>query len=740
MQHTPLGSLSPVSRTRHMRRLIADWDARRSPKKAPRASRGQTLLIFVLTFTALIGFMGLAIDSVRVYDLYARMQRAAEAGALAGVIYMPQNYTTNLTTAPGDNAVCRAWQEIYKNSFGTGCTPGTMPTATPCPTPPSSVEIAVCNDQTGQHPHHLSVTITEPINVLFLSALNVGPLTISATATADFTPPLSLALDPSNPGGTGTWGTFGSCSGASGSCTGTGPREWGGNINGPAELKEQGDPFVTCEEGNSHLQTPDAGALSYSAYPYTTYTGLLTNHALYAQSIGTPPSNCTSALASPVASVSAYQTANPDKSLLPFSGAIYNDGTSSPPTHTGYAYYVSVTAANSSIYVWNAPYVPQSPVTCNGRTQSFDTFFAQCAGAGIGGAYASYPGSDYATKGLADPKMYFTVTYSIYSLPNGPADPYSANYVGSFTALPYANANGCTYDLLPSAKYGISGSGQCVTTPACYNTWCPIGNQVGDANGAPLPITLQPGDYRVMVVAASYYDQGFDLGWGSHIYSLEVCPQAPTSQPCSNSTNPAGQIVAWTAMDALFLFPGNGGGASQATEFPLGVFSSSLAGRTIDVSVYDMGDLYGTNGNTIKGSSAFAIVPNLPGQKDPCTEPLSALQTANYDTTANVVYTGSGATSTFSYPPWEVGITGGDGAGLVSNVVSSANAYPGLITMQNGDRAFNGLWLDEYVTFPSTYTTALPWTICAWAPQTNDSDVVGIVASALGQSPVHLVQ
>ena len=97
---------APVpSRARHMRRLMAAADARRSSRKVRQASRGQTLLIFVLTFTSLLGVMGLAIDTVRVYDLYARMQRAAEAGALAGVIYMPNNYTTNLSNPPGDNAV-----------------------------------------------------------------------------------------------------------------------------------------------------------------------------------------------------------------------------------------------------------------------------------------------------------------------------------------------------------------------------------------------------------------------------------------------------------------------------------------------------------------------------------------------------------------------------------------------------------------------------------------------------------
>jgi Flp pilus assembly protein TadG len=83
------------------------------------ASRGQSLVIFALSLTALIAILGLAIDTVRIYDLYARMQRAAEGAALAGVLYMPSNYATAYTS-PGDgnSAVSRALQEAVKNGFG----------------------------------------------------------------------------------------------------------------------------------------------------------------------------------------------------------------------------------------------------------------------------------------------------------------------------------------------------------------------------------------------------------------------------------------------------------------------------------------------------------------------------------------------------------------------------------------------------------------------------------------------
>src|SRR5260370_35424318 len=55
--------------------------------------RGQTLIIFALSLTVLLGLAGLAVDATRAYDLYARRARAPEAGALAGVLDMPNNYS-----------------------------------------------------------------------------------------------------------------------------------------------------------------------------------------------------------------------------------------------------------------------------------------------------------------------------------------------------------------------------------------------------------------------------------------------------------------------------------------------------------------------------------------------------------------------------------------------------------------------------------------------------------------------
>jgi putative Flp pilus-assembly TadE/G-like protein len=703
---------------RAMERVITRAARKPSPATKWRA-RGQTLIIFVLLFTALVGFMGLAIDSVRVYDLYARMQRAAEAGALAGVIYMPDHYLTNILQTPYDNAVCRALQETAKNQFGTYCDPIIQPKNlnTLCPSPPSSVEVAVC--PVPGLIHDLRVYVTESINVIFLSALGVGPITLTASAQAEYIPPVDVALDPgSATGGTGSWGTFGECSGASSACTGNGTRNWAGNINGPGELKEQGDPLVTCEEGPSGLNpantygTIDTNAAS--SLPYTTYVGMKTNHP---QTAGAVPPSCT----------------NPDAANV-FTGPLYKGSSTLVP---GYAYYVRVPdctsspgCGNENLWVWNAPFSPSATSSCNGRSggnsqASYDTFYySNCTGSSSS-PYTTYPGTSCGASSAVpnnnpytcvDGNLFFSVTYSIYSI-SSTADP-AGTLKASFTAWPYeVNDHGCNYWQPPStaAPYNVPVPGNCLSSSNCVIKWCPVNDQIGDALAPTPSITLAPGQYRVMVTASDYGSPANrNLGFGGHAFSFKLCPASvilqtdvPTCTPTSNSV-----VTGWTLSDALFAFPGNGTGSSQITEYPLGYVGQEFAGRTLDIQFYDMGDLSGTN-TSAKGSTVYAVSPPTTAT-DPCTVTTSQLNAAGYSSTA------------FTFP---------------YNQRTNTTAFKSLTGLQgsnNGDLIYNGLWTDIQVAVPSSYKGGA-WTVCALAPQTNDGDVLGLKVEALGSSPVHLV-
>lgn len=699
LRHGAARALAP-SRARHVRRLAMEMAARRSARPRRRTSRGQTLIIFVLAFTVLIGFMGLAIDTVRIYDLYARMQRAAEAGALAGVIYMPTNYTTNLSTSPGDDAVCRAWQETFKNSFGSGCTAGSTIGVNYCPTPVSATEVAVC--PVGNDPHKLAVSITESINVIFLSALNVGPINLTVTAIAQYLPPVQIASDPSGQGGTGSWGTFGECNGASASCTGS-VRNWAGNINGPGELKEQGDPLVSCEEGPS-TGSADPTA-NQSPEPYTTYTGLPTNHPQNGLASNREPTGCT----------------NPDTANV-FSGASVLGG-----THSGYAFYANMENATqpAAVWVWNAPFNPSAPKSCNGRqggqgqTTSYDIYYQYNCSGNSGLPYKYYPGTSCSGSdpySCTDPNLMFNITYSIYQVDL--ANPSAGTLKATFVAYPLMTSGCGNGGYLLETSLAMGTIGGCVSTN-CANNWCPLGNETGGVGALNwTPFALQPGlDYRVMVVASDYgTPSDFHLGWGGHSYSMKLCPSSGIDQSnvqtCTPPTKAA--LSGWNLSDALFSFPGNGGNLTQTTEYPLGVIDSSYAARTLDISLYDPGDLLGNK----NGVSIYAVAPPIAGVADPCGATSAQLTAAGYDPTVNG--------NSFVFPNSE-------------RTTLLLNNIPALEPTANNDLIYNGLWVDEQITLPANYTAGA-WTLCAEAPQLQDSDVVGIRVLALGQSPVHLIQ
>src|SRR2546427_12457528 len=99
-----------------------------------RDDRGQTLVIVALTLTALFGFVGLVAD-IGWYELnMVRLQRAADAAALAGVVYLPGNVT---------GAVTAAQNEASKNGFANGSN-GVTVTATPIVLNGAVMDLNIC--------------------------------------------------------------------------------------------------------------------------------------------------------------------------------------------------------------------------------------------------------------------------------------------------------------------------------------------------------------------------------------------------------------------------------------------------------------------------------------------------------------------------------------------------------------------------------------------------------------------
>jgi len=130
------------------------------------AGRGQMAVLFALTLVILTGVMMLSIDLSRVRAQTENAQRAANAAALAGVVFLP-NFI--------DKADSRAIGEAVKNGFQNGANGVSVTTAIP-----------------DGNTNRLKVTITTPVSLVFGGILGLGRVTVSRSATAEFAEPLEM--------------------------------------------------------------------------------------------------------------------------------------------------------------------------------------------------------------------------------------------------------------------------------------------------------------------------------------------------------------------------------------------------------------------------------------------------------------------------------------------------------------------------------------------------------------------
>lgn len=239
-----------------MRRLAESWVAARRH----RGQKGQTLIIIAFLSVFLITLLGLVVDSVRLYILSAEAERAAEAAALAGALYMPNYFNT--VSPDGEDAVMRACAVLLQNGISN------------CPATAGQVGGQVSIVATNQY--EVQVTVTLQSDVFFLSFVspNVSTTMISRSALAEFLPPIELGSRTSY---------FGDQAQPSP------PQSFWASINGPSDLKEQGDAYTpTLEEGPTDPQAyPDS--TNQTAYNSSRFgSNFKTNHQQYGQCTGCP--------------------------------------------------------------------------------------------------------------------------------------------------------------------------------------------------------------------------------------------------------------------------------------------------------------------------------------------------------------------------------------------------------------------------------------------------------------------
>ena len=122
-------------------------------------------MIFALSMFLLFGLLALVIDVGSVWNATLQVQRAAEAAALAGVPYMPGDFST---------ASSRASAEAAKNGFATSS---------------GATITAAVNAESIQR---LDVTVSKSFGTFFLRVLGIPTIQISRTATAEYTLPVPM--------------------------------------------------------------------------------------------------------------------------------------------------------------------------------------------------------------------------------------------------------------------------------------------------------------------------------------------------------------------------------------------------------------------------------------------------------------------------------------------------------------------------------------------------------------------
>jgi hypothetical protein len=135
--------------------------------ESPRnGSRGQVLVIFAGAAFVLLALMALVIDVSWYWANTLKVQRAADAAALAGAVWLPGDATTAAATAR---------TEAKKNGYTDG-----------------SGGITVTPTQDTADPRQLDVQVSAPVGTFFMRAIGINSITATRTAKGLYVLPVPM--------------------------------------------------------------------------------------------------------------------------------------------------------------------------------------------------------------------------------------------------------------------------------------------------------------------------------------------------------------------------------------------------------------------------------------------------------------------------------------------------------------------------------------------------------------------
>lgn len=184
---------------------------KRAMRNGRDGERGFVLVWFALMLVVLIAIGGIAVDFAHWFQVGGQEQKAADAAALAGAVFLPEDLT---------NAQSTAIAIAKKNGF----------------------TITDADVVRGDRPDQLKVTVSTTTNNILASVIGFGSTTITKTATGEYQKPVAMG-SPTNqfgndPESTATPGSP------------SYPNMWA-SIAGPANPKINGDAYAagSCSSG-----------------------------------------------------------------------------------------------------------------------------------------------------------------------------------------------------------------------------------------------------------------------------------------------------------------------------------------------------------------------------------------------------------------------------------------------------------------------------------------------------------
>ena len=193
-----------------------------------RRPRGQVLVLFALLLTFLLGTAAFVVDLAWIWVNELKVQRAADAAALAGVVFLPGNI-------PGANT--SAHEESRKNGYQDG--DGSLLA------PNGGIDVYPRPDPAD--PRRMLVTVSTPIETFFMQVFGFDQVQVTRDSKAEFILPVPMG-SPEN-----YYGVFGQIRTPSGGV-------WQGNAPAVAGPRTSAGVISSSTTSTSTSPTDNAGS------------------------------------------------------------------------------------------------------------------------------------------------------------------------------------------------------------------------------------------------------------------------------------------------------------------------------------------------------------------------------------------------------------------------------------------------------------------------------------------------